>query len=97
MADSVETEPMVLEADLRLSAAAPLATALRALRGADINIDASQVERLGGLCLQALLAAEAAWEADGNRFEITSPSAEFTRDLKLLGAQDALGLSEESL
>jgi len=48
---------MQLASNLDLAAAKPLWTELVATRAQPIEIDASNVERLGGLCLQVLLAA----------------------------------------
>jgi chemotaxis protein CheX len=81
-------QPLVLAETLDLVAATPLATALLAKRGQDIAIDASAVRRLGGQCLQVLLAARAAWLADGRFFRITVVSAEFAHGLTQFGAAD---------
>ena len=75
-----------LPAVLDMRAAAPLAAELLERRGRDIELDASAVQRLGGQCLQVLLAARAAWNADGCGFRIASPSSGFTEGLVLLGA-----------
>lgn len=71
---------------LDLNAAGPLAHELLALRGRDVDVDASGVERLGAQCLQVLLSARATWDADGAAFAVVSPSDEFTSTLALLGA-----------
>lgn len=71
---------------LDLNAAAPLAHELLALRGRDLEVDASAVERLGAQCVQVLLSARATWDADGAAFAVVSPSSEFTSTLALLGA-----------
>lgn len=77
---------LVLDEVLDIGAARPLTEALKARRGADLEVDASGVRRLGGLCLQALLAADAAWAADGRRLVIAAPSLGFTEALDLMGA-----------
>jgi chemotaxis protein CheX len=71
---------------LDLNAAGPLASELLALRGRDIDVDASAVQRLGAQCLQVLLSARATWDADGAAFAVVSASDEFTATLALLGA-----------
>ena len=71
---------------LDLNAAGPLAHELLALRGRDLEVDASAVERLGAQCLQVLLSARATWDADGAAFAVITPSDEFTSTLALLGA-----------
>lgn len=75
---------MQLPQMLDLSAAAPLQQTLLAARGSPIVIDASQVERLGALCLQVLLAAKATWRADGHAFAIAAPSAAFLEGVRLM-------------
>ncbi|CAN7452074.1 STAS domain-containing protein [Phenylobacterium sp. LjRoot225] len=71
---------------LDLNAAGPLAHELLALRGRNVDVDASAVERLGAQCLQVLLSAHATWSTDGAAFALVSPSDEFTTTLALLGA-----------
>lgn len=73
---------------LDLGAAAPLLSDIVAARGGAIELDASGVERIGGLCLQVLLAARAQWSADGLEFAITNPSAAFVEGVELMGASD---------
>ncbi len=50
-----------------------------------INVDGSQVERLGGLCLQVLLAARASWAADRQTFLFGDPSQELQTVLGAFG------------
>lgn len=71
---------------LDLNAAAPLAAEFLALRGRDVEVDASSVERMGAQCLQVLLSARATWNADGASFSLVTPSDEFASTLALLGA-----------
>jgi chemotaxis protein CheX len=60
-------------------------------RGNPLQVDASQVERLGGLCLQVLLAAQAAWAADGETLSYEGPSPELLAGLDVFGVKpDAL-------
>lgn len=73
---------------LDLAAATPLWSSLCDARGAPLHLDASEVERIGGLCLQVLLAAQAQWRADGVEFSIVSPSAAFSDGLRLMAASD---------
>jgi chemotaxis protein CheX len=73
-----------------LGSAAPLVKDLLALRGRPIRLDASRVERLGGLGLQTLLAARLTWRADKLDFTVVDPSAAFTADCALLGASGFL-------
>ncbi|HVY35565.1 MAG TPA: STAS domain-containing protein [Caulobacteraceae bacterium] len=73
---------------LDLTAAAALAAELLPYRGRPLSIDASQVQRLGGQCLQVLLSAEHTWQADGAAFAIADPSDRFLADWRLFGAPD---------
>ena len=66
-----------LEPVLDLGAAERLHARLVELRGQPLEIDASQVERLGGLCLQVLISARNTWRADGQTAAIGQTSAAF--------------------
>ncbi len=66
-----------LEPVLDLGAAERLHAQLMGLRGQSLDIDASQVERLGGLCLQVLISARNTWAADGRRASVTIASPSF--------------------
>lgn len=79
-----------LPENLDLKAAAPLKAAFLERRGAEIIIEADQVRRLGGLCLQVLLAARKAWDQDGHPFSIKGPSEAFVETTRLFGAAGAL-------
>lgn len=70
-----------------LRAAAPLKEALQSRRGAPLDLDAAQVERVGGLCLQILLAAAAQWRTDGHVLRIVNASDAFAADMRRMGAQ----------
>jgi anti-anti-sigma regulatory factor len=63
-----------------------LRNALAERRGAPLGIDASAVERIGGLGLQLLLSASRTWSGDGQVFSILNPSQAFTEMLRLTGA-----------
>ncbi|MBS0332832.1 MAG: anti-sigma factor antagonist [Proteobacteria bacterium] len=80
-----------LEPVLDLSAAQRLKTQLTEHRGEDLRIDAGQVQRLGGLCLQILLAAHRAWTEDGHAFGVAPRSEAFASTLRLFGAAERLG------
>jgi chemotaxis protein CheX len=82
----------VLVPVLDLRAAAPLAAELLGRRGKPVVVDASGVERLGGQCLQVLLAGRATWRADGHAFQIADPSAAFSDALVALGAADLVSV-----
>ena len=84
------TASIRLDPNLDIRAAAPLREALLARADASVTLDATQVARLGALCLQVLLAARRDWEARGLSFSILGPSKAFTETLRLFGAQDVL-------
>lgn len=75
----------VLPDTLDLACAASLHRDLLARRGADLEVDASLVRKLGGLGLQVLLAANASWERDGHKFQVLNRSAAFSDALRLAG------------
>lgn len=79
---------------LDITAARPLAAELLALRGSPLIIDASGVQRLGGLCLQVLLSAQSTWSADGHDFSVTQPSPEFADSVAQFGAPE-LALTQQ--
>lgn len=80
-----DTARLSLATALDLREAAPLTERLLANRGRDLEIDASEVQRLGAQCLQVLLAARQAWSADGKRFVVAAPSPAVVATLALLG------------
>ena len=90
----IQTRPcaedaLALDEVLDLQAARPLADALLARRGDDLDVDCSGVRRLGGLCLQVLLSAVATWAADGRRLAFLNPAPAFVEGLGLLGVAHA--------
>lgn len=90
-------QSMVLHDTLDLNQATDLAKAFNAARGSDLSVDASGVGRVGTQCVQVLLSAKAAWDADGAKFTVKGASDTFTESLRLLGLQSALTIEETSL
>lgn len=70
---------------LDLQAAEPLRAELMALRGRSLEVDASQVTRLGGLCLQVLMSARKIWAEDGLSLTVNQPSSAFSEQLTAFG------------
>jgi chemotaxis protein CheX len=70
---------------LDLKAAAPLQADLLASQGNPVELDASSVQRLGGLCLQVLLSAQRSWATDGKVLRVINPSTDFADYLALFG------------
>ena len=81
---------------LDLKAAAQLQQQFIERQGSPLVVDASQVERIGGLCLQVLLAAQAAWAAERHSFLFTDGSDELQANLATFGVPvPALSFQEE--
>ena len=91
----MDPTPLALAEALDMRAAGPLLQEVLARRGAPLELDASKVERLGGQCLQVLLAAHAAWTAEGHAFQLSNPSTAFKDGCALMGA-DALAAASET-
>jgi chemotaxis protein CheX len=70
---------------LDMTFAGPLAESLLALRGAELVIDASRVQRVGAQCAQVIMSAIATWQADDFALNLTDPSSEFRDAFSLLG------------
>ena len=77
---------VILEPVLGLTAAAALKSELLAHRGKPVQVDASNVQRLGGLCLQVLVAGARLWAEEGRPFSLTPRSEAFAHALNLFGA-----------
>ena len=75
-----------LEPILDLGAAERLHARLMEVRGQPLDIDASQVERLGGLCLQVLISARDTWRTDGQAAVIGQTSTAFDEAWELFAA-----------
>ncbi|GAB0114409.1 STAS domain-containing protein [Acidisoma sp. C75] len=80
---------------LDLKTAAQLHADLLSRRGQALELDASGVERIGGLGLQVLLAAQAAWTADGMDLRLGPASEEFKAGLAGFGAAGMLFSNSE--
>ena len=63
-----------------------------ACKGADLEIDGSDVEFLSGLSVQVLLAAREMWRLDGVDFRIEDPSETLRADLSLFGLPGMLAV-----
>jgi chemotaxis protein CheX len=84
-ADVAELATVSLIPILDLQAAEPLRAELISLRGRPLEIDASQVNRLGGLCLQVLMSARKIWAEDGVALTVNQPSSAFSEQLTAFG------------
>jgi len=97
MSALAEPATVVLPSVIDLKAVNPLHQEVLALRGRPLNIDASEVTRLGALGLQVLLSAKATWMLDGAPFNIVQPSDDFSGALQLFGATDLNTADAEEL
>lgn len=82
MSNSTFALPPVIDT----ASAAALKSGLLDHRGQDLAVDASAVQRIGGLGLQVLLSASRLWSAEGRAFAFTNPSDPFNEMLRLTGA-----------
>lgn len=89
-----ESAVLSLAPILDLQAAEPLRAELMVLRGRPLSIDASQVSRLGGLCLQVLISARKTWTEDGLPLSVDEPSEAFTEQLASFGDPELRFLPE---
>ncbi len=90
-----EDAKLHLEPVLDLGAAERLHAQLIDLRGRPLDIDASQVERLGGLCLQVLVSARDTWAADGHAAVLSNPSPAFQDAWALFAGPSFTDLSDQ--
>jgi len=74
---------------LDITAAGPLASEFLRVRGKDVSVDASKVERVGAQCIQVLLSAVATWTLDGMEFDLANPSAALVDSFDTVGLEPA--------
>ena len=74
-----------LDSRLDLRAAGALAQSMLAARGADLVLDASGVEQIGALAVQAIRSAARTWADDGHDLRFENASTELVDQLDLLG------------
>ncbi len=84
-ADKAEPQTLKLSAVLDLNEATVLHGNLMSLRGRDLVVDASSVDRLGVQCAQVLAAAGRAWREDGKSFLVGKVSDAFQKTMQLIG------------
>ena len=77
---------LALPAVMDIQAAEGLRGQLMDARGGPLALDGSAVERLGGLCLQVLLAAQRTWAADGHALVVDPVSEAFVEQWNAFGA-----------
>ncbi len=95
MAGKKSEQGLKLAPVLDLNEATVLHGKLQALRGSDVVVDASAVERCGTQCVQVLVAGAKAWEADKKTFSINQMSPAFEKTMQLIGVNFEQILSKE--
>ncbi|QDY99020.2 STAS domain-containing protein [Nitratireductor mangrovi] len=83
------SEAVKLEPVLDITAAGPLVAEFLKVRGKDVVVDASAVEKIGAQCIQVLLSASGTWAHDGMEFELAKPSQAFAESLETVGLEVA--------
>jgi chemotaxis protein CheX len=85
-----------LEKVLDLNEASTLHTKLMAMRGSDVSIDGSPVERAGALGIQVLMSAAKTWEAEKHSFKFSKMSDALVKTMQLIGINYEHMLAKES-
>jgi chemotaxis protein CheX len=81
---------------LDLNEASALHTKLMALRGSNVSIDGSSVERAGALSIQVLMSAAKSWEEDKHSFSFSKISDALMKTMQLIGVNYDHLLAKES-
>ncbi|MGI1661643.1 STAS domain-containing protein [Palleronia sp. KMU-117] len=76
---------LALPARLDTRAAASLTGALRAARGADLDLDGGACTMIGALGLQTLMVAAATWRHDGRAFRVHELPADTAGQIVMMG------------
>lgn len=85
-----------LDKVLDLNEAGNLHGKLMNLRGSDLTIDGSAVERAGALCIQVLMSAAKTWEEERLSFTFSKMSDALAKTMQLIGVNYDHLLAKES-
>jgi chemotaxis protein CheX len=85
-----------LEKVLDLNEASALHGKLMSMRGSDVAVDASSVERAGALCVQVLMSAAKTWEEEKHSFTFSKISDALAKTMQLIGVNYDHLLAKES-
>lgn len=96
MQSNDKDESVLLEKSLGLAAAKPLAEKLLGNRENDISLDASEVEHLGGACLQVILSAQKTWRENQKKFCVVNGSPAFDEALIRFGFSEKTFWEQEA-
>lgn len=97
MSAKSSTKKLSLAKVLDLNEASALHAKLMALRGSNLAVDASSVERAGALCIQVLMSAAKSWEEDKHSFHFSKVSDALTKTMQLVGVNYDHLLAKESM
>lgn len=86
---------LILDAKLDSAAAEALRSTLSEYQAEDVVLNASQVELIGGLCLEVILSAQHHWTKAGRAFSVSDPSESCSANLVHFGVNVA-SLTENS-
>lgn len=84
-----------LAAVLDLNEASTLRGKLMGIRGNNVAIDASGVERIGALCVQVIMAAAKTWDEDKLSFTFSKVSDAFQKTMQMIGVDISHLLAKE--
>ena len=84
---AAEGRVVELKSKLESASAQDLRNEILSHKGNDIQIDANEVDLLGGRCAEVLVAAFNQWEHDGKSIAIKDGSDSFWSDAQLLGIE----------
>ncbi|MBB6488003.1 MULTISPECIES: STAS domain-containing protein [Rhizobium] len=84
-----------LAAVLDLNEASTLRGKLMGMRGSNVVIDASGVERVGALCMQVIMAAAKTWDEDKLSFTFSKVSDAFQKTMQMIGVDISHLLAKE--
>jgi len=93
---SSAAKKLSLEKVLDLNEATNLHGKLMSLRGNNVTIDASSVERAGALCIQVLMSAAKSWEEEKHTFTFSKISDALAKTMQLIGVNYDHLLAKES-
>jgi len=85
-----------LDSVLDLNAAGSLHTQLLGLRGSDLVIDGSSVEKVGTPCIQIIMSAQKTWEGENKSLTFSKMSDPLMKTMQLSGVNYELMLAKES-
>lgn len=96
MKKAAAPKSLSLDSVLDLNAAGDLHGKLSAMRGSDLVIDASAVEKVGTLCIQVLMSAQKTWEEEKKSLTFSKMSDALMKTMQLSGVNYELMLAKES-